>query len=195
MIRRRWKLAAPVLTVPLIASSLVLTLMAGVAWASWSATSIPGGHGSATATMVDRGATPTAVATVTAVTVNWAATTLSSGDPVAGYLINRYDTATLTLQTVAAGCAGPHLSADLHRKRATRRTLGLLRHPGHRHALDRRGQPDEPRSRPTPHHPAPVRSATSTAISPTSPSRSASPPVPTPAQASPPVNSNAPIAA
>ena len=106
MIRRRWKFAAPVLTVPLLASGLVVTLMAGVAWASWSATSIPGGHGSANATVVNRGATPTAVASVSAVTVSWAATTLASGDPVAGYLINRYDAATLTLQTVAAGCAG-----------------------------------------------------------------------------------------
>jgi len=80
--------------------------MAGVAWASWSATSTPGGHGSATATAVDRGATPTVVATVSAVTVSWAATTLSSGGPVAGYLINRYDATTLAAQTVAAGCAG-----------------------------------------------------------------------------------------
>ena len=84
MTRARGTLARSVLTVPLIASGLVLTLMAGVAWASWSATSTPGGHGNATATTVDRGATPTAVATGSAITVSWAATTLSSGDPVAG---------------------------------------------------------------------------------------------------------------
>jgi len=106
MTRARGTLARSVLTVPLIASGLVLTLMAGVAWASWSATSAPGGHGNATATAVDRGATPTAVATGSAITVSWAATTLSSGDPVSGYLVNRYDAATLTLHAVAAGCAG-----------------------------------------------------------------------------------------
>ena len=90
----------------LIAAGLVLALIPGVGWASWSAGSNSGGNGAAAATSVEPGATPTAVATATTVTASWSASTLASGDPVAGYLIRRYDAATSTAQTVGAGCAG-----------------------------------------------------------------------------------------
>jgi hypothetical protein len=40
------------------------------------------------------------------ITVSWAATTLSNGEPVNGYLVTRYDAATLTPQTVGSGCEG-----------------------------------------------------------------------------------------
>ena len=97
---------ARLLTTQVIVVGLVLALTAAAAWASWSAGSTPGGHANAAASTVDRGATPTAVAATGSVTVSWAASTLTSGDPVAGYLITRYDTATNTVQTIAAGCAG-----------------------------------------------------------------------------------------
>jgi hypothetical protein len=101
MSRLRRVIATPVITV-----GLVLTLAAGVAWASWSAGSAPGGAGAGTASTVEPGTSPTAVSAASAVTVNWAAATLADGSPVTGYLITRYDAATLAVQAVAAGCAG-----------------------------------------------------------------------------------------
>ncbi|MFI2458176.1 Ig-like domain repeat protein [Streptomyces sp. NPDC019539] len=38
--------------------------------------------------------------------VSWAASTLSNGAPGDGYIVNRYDAATLTRQTIGSGCAG-----------------------------------------------------------------------------------------
>ncbi len=106
MIRRPRIHARSFLRAPVIAISLALMLVAGVAWASWSARSSPGGHGAAAAAAVESGAPPSAVSAVDAVTVTWAASTLSSGAPVAGYFITRYDATTLISRTVATGCAG-----------------------------------------------------------------------------------------
>ena len=86
--------------------TLLLSLLAGAAWAFWSAGSVPGGNGSATASSVNQGSTPTATASGRTVTVSWPATTLSNGTAVSGYTIKRYDAATLTTQTVLAGCSG-----------------------------------------------------------------------------------------
>ena len=77
-----------------------------MAWAYWSASSIPGGGGAAAATTVNQGATPTASLAGTAVTVSWAASTLSNGIPVSGYVVKRYDVATLSSQTILSACAG-----------------------------------------------------------------------------------------
>ncbi|MDX6374438.1 MAG: hypothetical protein QOD98_3426, partial [Nocardioidaceae bacterium] len=85
---------------------LALVLPTGSASAYWSAGSAAGGSGASAATTVDRGATPTAVAAGAAVTVAWAASTLASGAPVTGYLVQRYDQATLTAQSVLASCDG-----------------------------------------------------------------------------------------
>jgi len=73
---------------------VVLTLLAGTAWAYWSAGSVAGSGGAAGASTVNQGATPTASAAVANVTVSWAASTLASGVPVDGYVVKRYDATT-----------------------------------------------------------------------------------------------------
>ncbi|MGX9899809.1 cadherin-like domain-containing protein [Arthrobacter sp. SA17] len=83
---------------------LATSLAAGAAWAYWSAESLPGGGGGATAASVNRGTVPTAVVVGHSVTLNWAATTLTTGTPVSGYLVKRYSGT--SGQTVLAGCAG-----------------------------------------------------------------------------------------
>ena len=90
----------------LVALLLVLDLRGGVAWAYWTAGSGPGGGGASAATTVNQGATPTASGTGSVVTVSWAASTLSNGNPVAGYIVKRYDVATLTPQTILSACTG-----------------------------------------------------------------------------------------
>ncbi|MGZ4588521.1 MAG: LamG-like jellyroll fold domain-containing protein, partial [Mycobacteriaceae bacterium] len=90
----------------LVAIPLVFALAVGDAWAYWSAGSVPGGGGASAATTVNRGATPTASGTGSVVTLSWAASTLSNGNPVAGYIVKRYDLATLTLQTILSACTG-----------------------------------------------------------------------------------------
>jgi hypothetical protein len=89
-----------------VAAAVALTVLAGTAWAYWSVGSVAGSGGAAKASTVDQGATPTANATGSTVTVSWAATTLANGVPVSGYLVKRYDATTSTAQTVLAGCAG-----------------------------------------------------------------------------------------
>jgi hypothetical protein len=90
----------------LIAVPILFALGTGVAWAFWSASSGPGGNGASAATTVNQGASPTASATGNAVTVSWAASTLSNGDTVDGYVVKRYDVATVTLQTILSACTG-----------------------------------------------------------------------------------------
>ena len=83
-----------------------MTLVAGTAWAYWTADSTAGGNGAAAATSVNQGATPSGSASGQAVTVSWAATTLANGQPVGGYLIKRFDAVTLVQQTINSACAG-----------------------------------------------------------------------------------------
>jgi hypothetical protein len=85
---------------------LSFSLTAGTAWAYWSADSVPGGNGLSLAATVNQGATPLATPAQADVTVAWAASTLSSGDEVAGYAIKRYDATTLAPQTIVSACAG-----------------------------------------------------------------------------------------
>lgn len=89
-----------------IAIVLFSALVAGVAYAYWSATSSPGSNGASAATSVNSGATPSAVAAGTTVTVSWAASTLVNGVAVDGYLVKRYDAATLVAQTILTACTG-----------------------------------------------------------------------------------------
>jgi len=98
LLRGRWR--------QVVATSLALCLVSGVAWAYWSASSLPGGSGGSNATSVNQGATPTATVAGSAVTVSWAATTLATGGAVSGYQIKRYDAGTLIAQTMLSACTG-----------------------------------------------------------------------------------------
>lgn len=91
---------------PFVTLGLVLSLLAGVAWAFWTASSAPGGNGASAATQVLPGSTPNAVASGRSVAISWAASTLVSGDAVTGYTLRRYDATTLAPQSIGAGCAG-----------------------------------------------------------------------------------------
>ena len=90
----------------LIASLLVvcMTLSTATAWAFWTAVSVLGGNGAAAVTSVNQGATPTASVAGNAVTVSWAATTLTTGQAVTGYSIKRYSGS--TAQTILTACTG-----------------------------------------------------------------------------------------
>lgn len=89
-----------------LGAAVVLTLVAGTAWAYWSAGSVAGSSGAAGAGSVNQGATPAAGATGSAVTVTWSATTLANGQPVNGYLVKRYDASTSAAQTILSACTG-----------------------------------------------------------------------------------------
>jgi len=90
----------------LLVAPLALILVAGAAWAFWTAGSALGGNGAAAASGVNQGATPTVSAAGSAVTVSWAATTLTTGAAVGGYTIHRYDAGTLAPQTLLSDCTG-----------------------------------------------------------------------------------------
>ena len=93
------------LVAAVLASYLMLTsALAG--WSYWTAVSNPGGSGAATAASVNTGATPSGSVSGQSVTLSWAASTMSNGQPVDGYLIKRYDAGTLALQTTLSTCAG-----------------------------------------------------------------------------------------
>jgi len=85
--------------------SLAGSFAASVAWAFWTAGTLPGST-IVVAASVGAGNTPTASATTNTVTLTWAASTLSTSEAVSGYIVKRYDTATLTAQTIGSGCSG-----------------------------------------------------------------------------------------
>ena len=89
-----------------LAIAVALTFVAATAWAYLSAGSVPGGNGAAAASSVNQGATPTASATGSTVTVSWAPTTLANGQAVSGYLVKRYDAGTQAAQTILSACTG-----------------------------------------------------------------------------------------
>ena len=89
-----------------LALAVALTIVAATAWAYMSAGSVPGGNGAAAASSVNQGATPTASATGSTVTVNWTATTLANGQSVTGYVVKRYDAGTGAAQTILSACTG-----------------------------------------------------------------------------------------
>lgn len=86
---------------PIALLALVCTALTAIA--AWSASGV--GSAQANALTMPAGNVPTAVASGTSVTVNWAASTFSNGAAVGGYLVHRYDTGG-TVQTVGAACAG-----------------------------------------------------------------------------------------
>jgi hypothetical protein len=83
----------------------VATFATSAAWAVWSFASVPGGAGSAKATTVAAGGTPTVTASGSSMIVRWTASTLGTGQAVAGYIVKRYS-AGLQAQTVLGNCAG-----------------------------------------------------------------------------------------
>src|SRR5206468_842692 len=86
--------------------SCLLAASAVAAWAIWSAGASSTSHGAAGAATVNQGATPTASgAPGRTITVSWAASTLSNGHAVDGYVIERYISGG-ALQTTLAGCSG-----------------------------------------------------------------------------------------
>ena len=90
----------------LMSASALLVLVGGAAWSYWLVTATAGSAGSALATSVNAGATPTANASGTSVTVSWSASTLANGMAVTGYEITRYDSSTLAVQTILSACTG-----------------------------------------------------------------------------------------
>ncbi len=85
---------------------VALVLVTAAAYGFWTPTSVPGGNGAALATSVNQASSPSAVVTGRSVSVSWSPSTMANGDAVSGYTIQRYDAATLTLQTTGAGCVG-----------------------------------------------------------------------------------------
>ncbi|WP_247046221.1 Ig-like domain repeat protein [Arthrobacter rhizosphaerae] len=80
--------------------------LGGAAWAYWSTTATPGSNGASMSALLNQVATPEASVSGKNVTVSWAASTLSSGAAVDGYVIKRYEAGTLAEQTIGSGCAG-----------------------------------------------------------------------------------------
>jgi hypothetical protein len=89
------------------ALALAVTLagaLAGPASATWSA---PGsGSAAGAAATMPTGATPSAHASGTSVTVTWSAAKFASGTAVAGYTIARYNATTGATATVGSACSG-----------------------------------------------------------------------------------------
>jgi hypothetical protein len=90
----------------IVVMPLAVVLLSGVADAYWSTGAGSGGNGASTATAVNQGATPTASAVGLSVTVSWAASTLSNGAAVGGYIVKRYTSGTLIPQTILSACTG-----------------------------------------------------------------------------------------
>jgi hypothetical protein len=89
-----------------MALMLLAVALANGASAYWSATSVAGGHGAASAGTVAQGSTPVATAADNAITVEWADTMLSSGSPADGYTLQRYEVGSPTPRPVGGSCAG-----------------------------------------------------------------------------------------
>lgn len=85
---------------------LAFSLTFGAGWAFWSTTSVPGGNGAAAVATVGRGETPVISATGDTITVDWAASGLSTGEAVDGYRVARYDATTHVVQTALSACVG-----------------------------------------------------------------------------------------
>ena len=90
----------------LFAVAVTCGVGAEVAFALWNTDAEPGGYGAAVAATVDQGAMPVAVARGGSVNVSWAASTLSNGTAVDGYVVRRYDVDTLTSHPLLSSCTG-----------------------------------------------------------------------------------------
>src|SRR4029453_15912479 len=73
-------------------AAIVVAGTAATAWAYWTTNAAAGSHGSAVASTVNQGPTPTAnlAALGREVSVSWGTSTLANGAPVTGYLVKRY---------------------------------------------------------------------------------------------------------
>ena len=89
-----------------LAFGLACTLVTGLAWGYWSIGSVPGGNGQAQAATVGQGSTPTTTVAGDAITITWAATTLTNGQAVDGYKVNRYSAGLHASQTILSACTG-----------------------------------------------------------------------------------------
>jgi hypothetical protein len=88
----------------LVVAFALVVVLASAALAAWNAS---GSGGSvARAGAMPAGNTPTASPTLGDVTVSWAASTMFNGDPVDGYVVKRYDTATSAPATILTSCTG-----------------------------------------------------------------------------------------
>jgi hypothetical protein len=84
---------------------VVLALaLCGVAHASWSG----GGSGAAAtaAKTMPTGNVPSGTVAGHSVTLTWEASTFAGGDPVAGYVVRRFDSVTQVEATVLSACDG-----------------------------------------------------------------------------------------
>jgi hypothetical protein len=72
--------------------------------AAWS--TVGTGSGAGAAAVMPSGTAPSGTGLGTTITITWATATFPDGNPVAGYLINRYNASTGAQATVGAGCAG-----------------------------------------------------------------------------------------
>lgn len=98
-VRGRWTTLVALVMVPLVFG-------VGATWAYWMANSTAGSNGQSAATSVNAGNTPTVNAVGTTVSVSWAASTLATGQAVAGYQVKRYDASTLVVQAILSACTG-----------------------------------------------------------------------------------------
>lgn len=90
----------------MLLAAVALVLVGGSAWSYWLVAVTGGSAGAAAATSVNAGATPTANASGSTVTVSWAASTLATGQAVTGYEVRRYNSSTLAQQTILSACTG-----------------------------------------------------------------------------------------
>src|SRR5438309_6749066 len=92
-------------TRPVVLGAAAAALIGGAAIAYAFFSSVGSGSSSSSALTVGAGHQPTVSASGSSVTVTWPQATLADGTPVAGYLINRYDSGGAA-QTVNASCSG-----------------------------------------------------------------------------------------
>jgi hypothetical protein len=83
-------------------AALVVVGIAPGAWASWTVGSASGGYGHAQAASVDPGPTPAVQVYSNEVLITWAATTLTDGTAVTGYIVKRSGAIVCTVS--ALGC-------------------------------------------------------------------------------------------
>jgi hypothetical protein len=95
--------SAPWLSMGLLAASITVACGAP-AYAAWSLAAT--GSSAGAAAVMPTGSTPTGSAIGGSVTLDWSAVTFPNGRAVAGYVINRYSTATGLPATVGSDCAG-----------------------------------------------------------------------------------------
>lgn len=98
---RSWSSASALAATAIISATLLRPIAAG---AQWSTTGT--GTAGAAATTMPNGATPTATARSNSVSLTWPAATFANGNPVAGYVIHRYNAVNGSQATVGAACAG-----------------------------------------------------------------------------------------